>query len=63
MSAVDVMSKGWVCPKCGTANAPWKETCDCAHLVQQPFKIVPQPSPVRPIVGDPPPNEMPIVTC
>lgn len=20
---------GWVCPKCGTANAPWKSFCDC----------------------------------
>ena len=20
---------GWVCPKCGRVNAPWKSTCDC----------------------------------
>ena len=21
--------QGWVCPKCGRVNAPWKGTCDC----------------------------------
>jgi len=20
---------GWVCPKCGKVNAPWKSSCDC----------------------------------
>ena len=20
---------GWICPRCGRGNAPWKETCDC----------------------------------
>lgn len=20
---------GWICPKCGRVNAPWKGTCDC----------------------------------
>lgn len=23
------VSTGWICPKCGKANAPTKETCDC----------------------------------
>ena len=23
------MSYGWVCPKCGRVNAPWKDHCDC----------------------------------
>ena len=23
------MSYGWICPKCGRVNAPWKSTCDC----------------------------------
>lgn len=22
---------GWVCPKCGRVNAPWKGTCDCSN--------------------------------
>lgn len=22
-------SYGWICPICGTVNAPWKPTCDC----------------------------------
>lgn len=21
--------RGWVCPLCGKANAPWKPECDC----------------------------------
>lgn len=21
--------QGWVCPKCGRVNAPWKSSCDC----------------------------------
>jgi hypothetical protein len=20
---------GWICPKCGKVNAPWKSECDC----------------------------------
>lgn len=23
-------SYGWICPICGTVNAPWKPTCDCS---------------------------------
>lgn len=22
---------GWVCPKCGKVNAPWKDSCDCVN--------------------------------
>lgn len=22
---------GWVCPKCGKVNAPWKDHCDCTE--------------------------------
>lgn len=21
--------EGWLCPRCGTVNAPWKGHCDC----------------------------------
>lgn len=21
--------RGWICPKCGRVNAPWKPSCDC----------------------------------
>ena len=27
---------GWVCPKCGRANAPWKSFCDCSGPGWQP---------------------------
>jgi len=23
------MSGGWICPRCGQVNAPWKPKCDC----------------------------------
>lgn len=23
-------TRGWICPKCGRANAPWKSSCDCS---------------------------------
>lgn len=23
------MQYGWICPKCGRANAPWSATCPC----------------------------------
>lgn len=24
-----MLSYGWICPKCGRVNAPWKDHCDC----------------------------------
>lgn len=29
------MDKGWICPKCGKANAPFVKTCDCASNISQ----------------------------
>ena len=23
------IANGWICPRCGTVNAPWKDKCDC----------------------------------
>ena len=23
------MNIGWICPRCGKVNAPWKDACDC----------------------------------
>lgn len=31
------MSYGWVCPKCGRVNAPWKSTCDCYKGISLPY--------------------------
>ena len=30
------MAYGWVCPKCGRVNAPWKSTCDCSKGIAVP---------------------------
>lgn len=30
------MSYGWICPKCGRVNAPWKGTCDCSKGIAVP---------------------------
>lgn len=30
------MDQGWICPKCGKVNAPWKESCDCVKLTPTP---------------------------
>ena len=33
-------NEGWICPKCGIVNAPWKATCDCNS-----YQYVPNPYP------------------
>lgn len=30
------MSYGWICPKCGRVNAPWKDHCDCSNGIAVP---------------------------
>lgn len=56
------MQYGWVCPKCGKVNAPWKDSCNC-HLntpytppnTPTPTPFNPMPSwPQAPEVGDAP---------
>lgn len=38
------MNQGWVCPKCGKVNAPWKESCDCVQVVPaNPYQYPVQP--------------------
>ena len=27
------MREGWICPRCGKANAPWRACCDCHTTV------------------------------
>ncbi len=29
MEEVKNIQYGWVCPKCGKANAPWNRSCSC----------------------------------
>lgn len=41
------MSYGWVCPKCGRVNAPWKSTCDCYNGIATPY--TPPSTPYTPI--------------
>lgn len=36
------MLTGWVCPKCGKVNAPWKESCDCV-ITYCPWPLMPWP--------------------
>lgn len=37
------MNHGWVCPKCGKVNAPWKESCDCVQVSPNIIYYYPQP--------------------
>jgi hypothetical protein len=33
-------ARGWICPKCGRANAPWKGSCDCSnHYYPTPYYV------------------------
>lgn len=36
---------GWICPKCGKVNAPWKPSCDCVEAVNPWQPVYPQPYP------------------
>lgn len=49
------MSYGWVCPKCGRVNAPWKSTCDCSKGIAVPN--TPPNTPYTPFYN--PPIEIP----
>lgn len=55
------MSYGWVCPKCGRVNAPWKSTCDCYNGIATPYTPpnTPQTTPYEPIPYYNPPIETP----
>lgn len=30
-----VITYGWVCPKCGSVNAPWAATCPCSMPIMK----------------------------
>lgn len=52
---------GWICPKCGRGNAPWKESCDCVNPI--PHWPIPWYSPQEPSkTGDPLPP-LPYTIC
>ena len=51
------ISYGWVCPKCGRVNAPWKGTCDCSNGVATPY--TPPNTPYTPAPYYNPPIETP----
>lgn len=51
------MSYGWVCPKCGRVNAPWKGTCDCCKGISLPY--TPPNTPQTPAPYYNPPLEIP----
>lgn len=55
------MSYGWICPKCGRVNAPWKSTCDCCNGIATPYTPpnTPQTTPYEPIPYYNPPIETP----
>ena len=40
---------GWVCPKCGKVNAPWKDSCNCYLNVPYMPPNTPSPAPFNPM--------------
>lgn len=43
------MQYGWVCPKCGKVNAPWKDSCDCYLNIPYTPPNAPNPMPFNPM--------------
>ena len=40
---------GWVCPKCGKVNAPWKDSCSCYLNTPYTPPNTPTPTPFNPM--------------
>ena len=43
------MQYGWVCPKCGKVNAPWKDSCNCHLNTPYTPPNTPTPTPFNPM--------------
>lgn len=43
------MQYGWVCPKCGKVNAPWKDSCNCYLNTPYTPPNTPTPTPFNPM--------------
>lgn len=43
------MQYGWVCPKCGKVNAPWKDSCNCYLNIPYTPPNTPSPAPFNPM--------------
>lgn len=42
------MQYGWVCPRCGKVNAPWKDSCNCYLNIPYTPPNTPAPTPFNP---------------
>lgn len=40
---------GWVCPRCGKVNAPWKDSCNCYLSIPYIPPNTPDPTPFNPM--------------
>lgn len=43
------MQYGWVCPRCGKVNAPWKDSCNCYLNIPYTPPNTPAPTPFNPM--------------
>ena len=43
------MQYGWVCPRCGKVNAPWKDSCNCYLNIPYAPPNTPVPNPFNPM--------------